>query len=1048
MENRLNRFIKVVIALFTVLLLGVIGGFVTSVGAEEIDDIMLVKTESERFYIFYPNGYTVDGGELIEFTGTYILTGSANENVTFAGNSTEDITYNVILNQWDAYAKDWYGLLGVEEGVTLNLTVCGENRIYGYNHAGITGKTVEEVVSWVNITVMENSSLSIGRQHSGGMVCISSSVGVTLNSEATSSLDMSDENWRTESEIVFTRGTPQEHSLEYTYSNDETCLASCGICGAVNISMEHTIQIKPLESGNENIKMQHSVSCASCEHSFELVDHTIAYEYTNDEKVHLVVCKECHFTIGEAEHSTGEMGCIDCEANYVMSITVNGETTKYFTLEGAVEAVNAEGGTIKLLADFTPEDRKDIEIADVQAIIDLNGFLLKNTRLEVNSDGAKITVIDSSENKTGLYENKSGYSSSSQRGSIEYNGITIGWETIAVSHGSVAYNNVKTDDYFLIMLQAPDAYVELTNVVIEKTLNIEIHFDDNYDNCILINSGSFSSITLAEIDFYDGENDVTVKNFLPDGYAFSGKNGIIDANKKSISGVASVVEHKEHSFDGFDDLGYTHIRKCACGENEGGKELHEIDESLSCTVCGAELAGELTSDGEVKYFASIESAVEYANELDNAVTIKLLRDKSFTTLDTYGEITLDLNGYTLEYTENRIYVFGKFTLTDSSEAKTGKISSGDDISYIFQIIDGATLVIDGGSVFGLIYTIHYSDRLATNTVIINDGRFIGTENLRIGAKTHLEINGGWFENRDGVIDIWGGEAEIVISGGVFANSRFFKSDISEAITSISDILGTDDSCALTMVDERGNEIELSQLLTYFDGKIIVAHKGVAVVGYESTHALVCPECNGEVYVSEHNSFEYSACESDNTVHNKNCGICGMSCEAEKHTGGHADCTNLAECELCGEAYGETAPDVHSGGNASCNELAKCERCNTPYGEYNPRKHTSTETTLVDTGNNHGKSRVCCGEILVSYNHVYDNVCDNECNECKAKRKITHTYATDGKCISCGADGGAVTESEGNGLSTGAIIGTAVGSVVVFGGGAFALIWFVLRKRYL
>lgn len=38
--------------------------------------------------------------------------------------------------------------------------------------------------------------------------------------------------------------------------------------------------------------------------------------------------------------------------------------------------------------------------------------------------------------------------------------------------------------------------------------------------------------------------------------------------------------------------------------------------------------------------------------------------------------------------------------------------------------------------------------------------------------------------------------------------------------------------------------------------------------------------------------------------------------------------------------------------------------------------------------------------------------------------------------------------EGGSVGTGAIVGTVIGTVVVFGGGAFALIWFVLRKKYL
>ena len=34
------------------------------------------------------------------------------------------------------------------------------------------------------------------------------------------------------------------------------------------------------------------------------------------------------------------------------------------------------------------------------------------------------------------------------------------------------------------------------------------------------------------------------------------------------------------------------------------------------------------------------------------------------------------------------------------------------------------------------------------------------------------------------------------------------------------------------------------------------------------------------------------------------------------------------------------------------------------------------------------------------------------------------------------------------MSTGAVIGTVLATIVVFGGGAFSLIWFVLRKKEL
>lgn len=76
----------------------------------------------------------------------------------------------------------------------------------------------------------------------------------------------------------------------------------------------------------------------------------------------------------------------------------------------------------------------------------------------------------------------------------------------------------------------------------------------------------------------------------------------------------------------------------------------------------------------------------------------------------------------------------------------------------------------------------------------------------------------------------------------------------------------------------------------------------------------------------------------------------------EHTGGTATCTEKAECEKCGEEYGELAPhdyameksdennhwnecvcgdkadvEAHRGGSASCTEKAECEVCGTEYG---------------------------------------------------------------------------------------------------------------------
>ena len=64
--------------------------------------------------------------------------------------------------------------------------------------------------------------------------------------------------------------------------------------------------------------------------------------------------------------------------------------------------------------------------------------------------------------------------------------------------------------------------------------------------------------------------------------------------------------------------------------------------------------------------------------------------------------------------------------------------------------------------------------------------------------------------------------------------------------------------------------------------------------------------------------------------------------AMPHTGGTATCIKLAECEVCGTAYGNYA--AHKGGTATCIALAKCEVCNADYGSY------AAHTPTPDDGN--------------------------------------------------------------------------------------------------
>ena len=68
------------------------------------------------------------------------------------------------------------------------------------------------------------------------------------------------------------------------------------------------------------------------------------------------------------------------------------------------------------------------------------------------------------------------------------------------------------------------------------------------------------------------------------------------------------------------------------------------------------------------------------------------------------EIEFDLNGHTIDMQDNKVYVYNKVTITDSSEDKKGKITSTADFTMIvgkYQDPINANLIVKGGTIEGL-----------------------------------------------------------------------------------------------------------------------------------------------------------------------------------------------------------------------------------------------------------------------------------------------------------------------------------------------------------
>ena len=165
----------------------------------------------------------------------------------------------------------------------------------------------------------------------------------------------------------------------------------------------------------------------------------------------------------------------------------------------------------------------------------------------------------------------------------------------------------------------------------------------------------------------------------------------------------------------------------------------------------------------------------------------------------------------------------------------------------------------------------------------------------------------------------------------------------------------------------------------------------------------------------------AAWKHDENTHWKECMIkdCAEKTDVAEHNGGQATCQKKAECEVCGQEYGELGAhnygsewkhdetshwrecqtkgctakiDVakHSGGQATCQKKAECEVCGQEYGEYGTHtygsewKHDATShwrecqtkgcTAKTDVAKHSGgqatyQKKAICSVCKVSYGEV-------------------------------------------------------------------------------
>ena len=198
----------------------------------------------------------------------------------------------------------------------------------------------------------------------------------------------------------------------------------------------------------------------------------------------------------------------------------------------------------------------------------------------------------------------------------------------------------------------------------------------------------------------------------------------------------------------------------------------------------------------------------------------------------------------------------------------------------------------------------------------------------------------------------------------------------------------------TVIYRCGNDLTLHEVVYVCCGSVAYKEEHYSKNGATCKTLAVCDGCGrtyGELDPNNHEQHPtYVKLNADN--HSVFYPCCSMSYD-EKHSGGKANCSELATCEHCGTGYGVLDPnnhsgtpeikanpehpelhiesykccgkskaEAHSGGKATCLSPASCEVCGVSYGKPDSHNHASEAMSYQVEKNNasmHEAYHVCC-----------------------------------------------------------------------------------------
>lgn len=422
-----------------------------------------------------------------------------------------------------------------------------------------------------------------------------------------------------------------------------------------------------------------------------IVEHT--HSYTNKGGYHECACgrsgnhsfdksgacsvcgKPCDHTADKA-NTNGHWYCDNCGAQ-VYAYIQNGNIFDFYTTLKDALAAAENGQTVKLVDDIDQSNKSNNDktaclTGDNKTVtLNLNGKNITGGWIDVGRDQDG-TVINSSRlniTGSGSFDGMIGISAKGTLDLSDWDGGTI--RTVDLSKSG-------NDECTLIVGEKAGTI---------NTLSFYNWPSDKISNTKLT-GGTYGSIPIT----MNSDGYILFSDLLAPGYAFQyadGSGSFVNYATKATYDEAGVISDVK-------------VVKCTSHVDADSNNLCDY-----CNTALDDMAASVTTvgaDAKTYYFSDLTAAFDAAAD---GATVRLLKNVTLAeTLRVYGQVTLDLNGFTIDGSKApngttilSFYYGITLTICDSSTGKTGAITNS---SNGWSVNPMGTLNITGGT-FGSVY---------------------------------------------------------------------------------------------------------------------------------------------------------------------------------------------------------------------------------------------------------------------------------------------------------------------------------------------------------